>query len=156
VMELVAEREQCVIAFNWQHELANLKQYADKYGFSYGEIHGGIPARERAGIVSRFQDGDLRILICHPQSAAHGLTLTAGTTTIWCSPTYNAEHYSQFNSRIYRAGQKRRTETIRIAYRDTAEMEVYERLDNKVTRMEDLLELFATFSDNHNQRKKTA
>ena len=46
----------------------------------------------------------------------------AGTTTIWCSPTYNAEHYSQFNSRIYRAGQQRRTETIRIAYRDTAEI----------------------------------
>lgn len=156
VMDLVAEREQCVIAFNWQHELQNLKHTAEKYGFSYGEIHGGIPARERAGIVSRFQDGDIRILICHPQSAAHGLTLTAGTTTIWCSPTYNAEHYSQFNSRIYRAGQKRRTETIRIAYRDTAEIEVYERLDNKVTRMEDLLELFATFSDNHNQRKKTA
>ena len=85
-------------------------------------------------------------MICHPQSASHGLTLTAGTTTIWASPTYNAEHFSQLNARIYRAGQKRRTETIMIAYADTAEIEVYDRLDTKMTRMEDLLELFSAFT----------
>jgi hypothetical protein len=72
--------------------------------------------------------------------------LTAGTTTIWASPTYNAEHFSQLNARIYRAGQKRRTETIMIAYADTAEIEVYDRLDTKMTRMEDLLELFSAFT----------
>ncbi len=50
---------------------------------------------------SDFQSGKIRALFAHPQSAGHGLTLTKGTTTIWTSPTYNAEHYKQFNHRIY-------------------------------------------------------
>jgi SNF2 family DNA or RNA helicase len=146
IIDLVLEREQCVIAFNWRHELDNIKRLAESNGITYSEIHGGIPVKDRAFAVEQFQAGRSRIMICHPQSASHGLTLTAGTTTIWASPTYNAEHFSQLNARIYRAGQKRRTETIMIAYADTAEIEVYDRLDTKMTRMEDLLELFSAFT----------
>jgi hypothetical protein len=46
------------------------------------------------------------------------------------------------NRRIYRAGQTHKTETIMIAARDTHETKVYERLGEKMTRMNDLLSLF--------------
>ena len=119
---------------------------ADKAKIPYGEIHGRVAHSKRPDIVSRFQDRELRVLFCHPQSAGHGLTLTAATTTIWASPTYNAEHYKQANHRIYRAGQTQRTETIRIAYEGTAEMDVYARLDGKMSSLEDLLELFSHYT----------
>lgn len=67
---------------------------------------------------------------------------TRGTATIWCSPSYNAEHFQQFNRRIYRAGQTQKTETILIAARDTKEIEVYEKLNGKLARMDDLLGIF--------------
>ena len=79
------------------------------------------------------------MLFAHPQSAGHGLTLTKANTCIWCSPTYNAEHFQQFNRRIYRAGQSSKTETILIAARDTWEEKVYEKLNGKLGKMENLL-----------------
>ena len=71
------------------------------------------------------------MLFAHPQSAGHGLTLTKGTSAIWSSPTYNAEHFQQFNRRIHRAGQNLKTETILITARDTWEESVYEKLNTK-------------------------
>ena len=73
--------------------------------------------------------------------------MTAATTTIWCSPTYNSEHYEQFNARTYRAGQTKKVEIIRIAFRDTKEIEVYEKLDAKVSHMSDLLSLLTSLNN---------
>lgn len=139
VMQLVAERSQSLVAFNWRHERENLVKLAEKMGISYGVIDGEVPVKRREQIVSDFQAGLLKVIFAHPQSAGHGLTLTKGVATIWCSPTYNSEHYMQFNRRIFRTGQTKRTETIRIAARGTCEGAVYEKLDGKIQRVEDFL-----------------
>jgi len=142
VMQLVEERQKTLVAFNWTHERTALCKLADKLKIPYGVIDGKTPVKTREKVVKEFQEGNIRVIFAHPQSAAHGLTLTAGTTTIWCSPTYNAEHYQQFNRRIYRAGQTQKTETLRIAALDTKETEVYDKLEGKLVRMDDLLNLF--------------
>ena len=142
VMDLVAARQHSVVAFNWRHERTELCKLAEKLKIPYAYIDGTVSVARRTEIVRDYQAGKLQVVFCHPQAAGHGLTLTKGTTTIWCSPTYNAEHFQQMNRRIYRAGQKQRTETIMIAARDTHEVKVYERLNEKMTRMEDLLSLF--------------
>ena len=67
--------------------------------------------------------------------------MTKATTVIWSSPTYNAEHYQQFNRRIYRAGQTQKTEVIQIASKDTWETAVYDKLETKLGKMEDLLQI---------------
>ena len=73
--------------------------------------------------------------------------MTRATSIIWCSPTYNAEHYLQFNRRIYRAGQTKRTEIIQIAANDTWEPEVYNKRDHKMGRMEELLSILKTTTE---------
>ncbi len=139
VMDLVNERAHSVVAFNWRHERDQLVQLADAQKVSYEVIDGDTPAEKRTDIVQRFQAGQIKVLFCHPQSAGHGLTLTKANTTIWCSPTYNAEHFQQFNRRIYRAGQTQKTETILIAAKETWETDVYQKLESKLNRMEELL-----------------
>jgi len=141
VMDLIEERNQCLVAFNWRHQRAGLEAAAKKRGLSYAVIDGSVNDRLRREAVERFQSGELRAIFAHPQSAGHGLTLTAGTTTIWTSPTYNAEHYKQFNHRIYRSGQTKRTETIHIAARDTIDEKVFDKLGSKLTSMQLLLDL---------------
>ena len=115
-----------------------------------GTINGETPAHKRVDIVERFQAGQIKVLFAHPQSAGHGLTLTKATTCIWCSPTYNAEHFQQFNRRIHRSGQTNKTETILIAARDTWEETVYEKLDGKLGKMENLLQVLNKL---HNQEE---
>ena len=146
VMTLVAQRAHSLVAFNWKHERDALVDLANKEGITYDIIDGTVPAEKRKNIVARYQAGQIRVLFCHPQSASHGLTLTRANTVIWCSPTYNAEHYQQFNQRIYRAGQTQKTETILIQARNTWEPEVYKKLNTKLGRMENLLHILKEVS----------
>ena len=141
VMDLIEERASCLVAFNWRHQRAGLEKAATKRKIKYGVIDGTVPSKKRTEIVEAFQRGDIRVIFAHPQSAGHGLTLTKGTTTIWTSPTYNAEHYKQFNHRIYRSGQTERTETIHITARNTIDEQVYSKLGKKLSSMQLLLDL---------------
>ena len=141
VMDLVDQRAHSLVAFNWKHERNALIEVAKKKQISYDVIDGDVPAPKRKNIIDRFQAGQIKVLFAHPQSASHGLTLTKATACIWCSPTYNAEHFQQFNRRIYRAGQTRKTETILITARNTWEESVYDKLNGKLGRMENLLNI---------------
>lgn len=142
VLDLILERTwPCVVAFNWRHEREELVRLAEQNGISYRVIDGSISAGARRKIVQDFQAGEVRALFAHPASAGHGLTLTAGRSTIWCSPTANAEHFLQFNARIYRAGQDKKTETILIAAKHTREKTIYDMLQGKTDRVHNILDL---------------
>ena len=153
VIELIQQRLHSLVAFNWSHERDYLVERCEKLNIKYGVIDGSTPAKKRTDIVDRIQAGQLQVVFCHPQSAGHGLTMTKATTIIWASPTYNAEHYQQFNRRIYRAGQEKRTEVIRIAAEDTWETEVYEKLENKLSKMETLLHILNKLRTNDESQR---
>ena len=141
IMDLIEARQQCVVGFLWRHQREELVKAAKKRKITYGVIDGAVKDAERTKAVTDFQSGAIRVMFAHPQSAGHGLTLTAGTTTIWSSPTYNSEHFTQFNARINRAGQDKHTETILVCARNTIDELVYDRLDDKLDSMQLLLDL---------------
>jgi SNF2 family DNA or RNA helicase len=144
ITDLIDKRDQCLVAFNWTHQRDALIDLAKKRGYTYAIIDGSQSIEQRNQAVADFQSGLIKVIYAHPASASHGLTLTKGTTTIWASPTYNAEQYQQFNRRIYRAGQDRKTETILIAAHGTIDVNAYKRLESKVSKMNHLLELLET------------
>ena len=142
IMDLIEERNHSVVFFNWKHQRDELIKAAKKRGFTYDVIDGSVTSMEaRTNTVNSFQGGELKFLLCHPQSAGHGLTLTRGLATIWASPTDNAEHFMQANARIWRGGQTQKTETILISAQGTLEEKAYKALTEKVTNMNDLLGL---------------
>jgi SNF2 family DNA or RNA helicase len=141
VHELVSERDHSLVVFNWKHERDNLLALLNKAKVPCAVIDGSTQSNKNmtAEIVDRFQAGEFQALLVQPQSAAHGLTLTKAATTIWSSPTFNAELYQQMVRRIYRTGQTRKTETIHIYAEDTLEPYVYDKLTKKLDAMSDLL-----------------
>lgn len=141
VMDLVEERQHSVVVFNWRHQRDEMVKLAQQRGLSFGIIDGSVGDAQRTQAIRAFQSGELRALMLHPQSAAHGITLTRGEATIWCSPTHNAEHFEQANARIYRGGQDKKTETILVAAEGTADNEVYAALNDKRLNMSNLLEM---------------
>lgn len=141
IMDLVEARQHCIVFFLWKHQRDLLIQEAQKRGVSHAIIDGTVSEKTRTEIVRRYQQGLYKVIFAHPQSAAHGLTLTKGTSTIWASPTYNLEHFQQGNRRIYRAGQTQKTETIVVLAEDTCEKKVYDALQKKSVHMNDLLAL---------------
>jgi SNF2 family DNA or RNA helicase len=145
IVDLVEARQHSIVFFLWKHQRDLLVKEAQSRKMSYAVIDGTVSEKERAEIVRRYQQGLYKVIFAHPQSAAHGLTLTKGTTTIWASPTYNLEHFEQGNRRIYRAGQTQKTETIVVVAKDTCEEKVYEALKAKSIRMDNLLDLMKEF-----------
>lgn len=138
VAELAAQRPQCVIAFQWNHQKTALQKLLPRAG----TIDGTVDIKTRNRLVADFQNGDCPILLIHPKAGAHGLTLTAGHDTIWASPTYSAETFIQFNHRIYRAGQTKKTRTVLISATDTIEPLVYDKLQGKLDKAALILSLF--------------
>lgn len=146
VLDLVEETDHALVAFNWTHQRDGLITEAKKRKISYAVIDGDTPSLERNRIVHQFQRGNIHVIFAHPQSAGHGLTLTMANRVIWASPTYRADLYEQFNHRIVRTGQQRKTEIIHIAAEETVEEEVYQKMLNKQMNMIDLLNTIAGLS----------
>jgi SNF2 family DNA or RNA helicase len=129
--DLIAERDASVVFFLWTHQRDLIIEELKKRNIRYAVIDGNATDKERKAAVDGFQGGFLQTVLCHPQAAAHGLTLTRGKATIWPTPTSNLEWWIQGNRRIYRAGVKHRTETICLYAPDTLEEIMLERLRAK-------------------------
>ena len=141
VADLVEERRHSVVFFNWTHQRDALIDEFKARGITYTVIDGHTAAGARHEAVDFFQKGFYRVLLAHPASAGHGLTLTKATTTIWSSPTYNLEHFLQGNRRIYRAGQTLPTETIVVVAQGTIDETVMEKLVLKNAKQLNLLDI---------------
>lgn len=142
VMDLAEVRKHPLVFFYWQHQRDQFTLEADRRGMKFAVIDGKTTDRERDAIVAQYQAGKYDVLLGHPRSMAHGMTLTRGTSTIWPGPTYDAELFKQGSNRQYRIGQKYKTENIMILAENTREAAVYEILQGKNARMKNLLDLF--------------
>jgi SNF2 family DNA or RNA helicase len=142
IAELVAERTApCVIGFQWKHQRDGIIKALERAGIDEYAVIDGDTNTHVDDIVEAYQAGKYRALLAHPRTAGHGLTLTRGRTTIWASPTWDAELFEQLNRRIYRTGQQHKTETIILAAKGTADERVVEKLTGKVDAQASALDL---------------
>lgn len=154
VLDLVQQRKHSLVFFLWKHQRDALIAEAEKRGITFAVIDGSTSDRDRDEIVQGYQAGVYQTIFAHPKSAAHGLTLTKGTATIWSSPTYDLEIFKQGSKRQHRMGQTQKTETIVILAKGTIEERVWELLQGKNVRMTNLLDLFNTTAVPVAPRKK--
>lgn len=146
IADLCEERGHTIIAFNWHHQRDMIIAALTKRGRTVAYIDGTVPGSKRDQIVADFQDGVYDDILLHPAAAAHGLTLTRATTTIWASPTYNYEHFDQLNRRAYRIGQHNRCEVIVITAEGTLDMHAYDVCLHHGKGMTDMFEAIANYS----------
>lgn len=104
-------------------------------------IIGSTAPSARREIVERFQRKELDFLICHPETLAHGVTLTASHTVCWFGPLYDLELYAQLNDRIFRFGQTGQPLVVEFCSTE-AESRVYASLRNKERLAVKFLDLF--------------
>ena len=154
VMDLVAQRKHSLVIYLWKHQRDALIAEAEARGMSFAVLDGSSSDRERDEIVQGYQAGVYQVIFGHPQTIAHGYTLTKGTTTIWASPTDNLEWYEQGSKRQHRIGQTQKTETIVIVAKGTVDEAAFDNMSGKAIRMGNLLGLFATTAQAPKKRTK--
>jgi SNF2 family DNA or RNA helicase len=91
--------------------------------------------------VAAWNRGEIPLLVAHPASAGHGLNLQqGGSTVVWYGPTWNLEHYQQFNARLARQGQERPVIVHHLIAQGTIEERVLDVMQGKATVQEALLQ----------------
>lgn len=94
-------------------------------------VWGDTPVNKRNQIFKDFQtQPNPRVLIAHPGTMSHGLTLTEASTIIWYGPVTSNDQYTQACGRIERIGKKSISNVIHIESTEV-ERQMYERLRNK-------------------------
>jgi SNF2 family DNA or RNA helicase len=142
-MEVMGETIHKVIIFvPYRHTIQLVSQHLTTEGVTNEIINGDVPARERADIINRFQTQNApRVLVIQPQSASHGVTLTAADTVVFWSPVMSVETYLQCIARIDRVGQVNSMTVVHLQGSEV-ERKMYQMLQNKVDNHEKLVDLY--------------
>jgi SNF2 family DNA or RNA helicase len=121
-----------------------VRDYLSGY-FSVGYVDGSVSASARAQTYKLFQEtDDIQVLVAHPRTTSHGLTLTAANLTVWYGPTSSTETYLQANQRMNRPGQVRNMTIAQIGA-TAEEWAVYKSLDTNTDMQETLLALYEKY-----------
>jgi len=146
--EAIDESSQKVLIFvPFKHTIDILVQRLRKDGYTAEVIRGDVPASKRTEIFKRFQEQpDPKILVIQPQSAAHGVTLTAANTVVWWGPTSSLETYAQANARVHRSGQRHPCTVIQLQG-SAVEKHVYALLNNRINVHSQIIDLYKQILD---------
>lgn len=138
VLDLVEELsgQPCVIGYHFQHDLERLQA-----AFPEAPVIGsGVVGKALEGITTRWNAGEVPVLLAHPMSAGHGLNLQgAGHAVIWYSLTWSLEIYEQFIRRLWRQGQKNHIMVHHIIARNTVDEAIMLAIQRKDKTQQNLL-----------------
>ena len=146
--EVIDESSKKVLVFvPFRHTIQLLTDKLRKDGITTEIINGDVPAPKRTDIFKRFQEqDDPKVLVIQPQSAAHGVTLTAANTVVWWSPTSSLETYAQANARVHRSGQDQKCTVVHLQG-SYVERRVYSLLDNRLDVHTKMIDLYKEILD---------
>lgn len=91
--------------------------------------------------ITKWNNGRIPMLLCHPASAGHGLNLQeGGHTIVWFGIPWSLELYQQANARLYRQGQEKSVIVHHIICEDTLDRRVLSVLQGKHNTQKALLD----------------
>jgi len=131
-----------VVFVPYIHTIDVVTKFLTKEGYSNGVIKGAVSLNMRTEIIKSFQTTcDPRVLVIQPQSASHGVTLTAADTIVFWSPVMSVETYIQCIGRIDRVGQVNKTTVVHLQGSDV-ERKMYNMLQCKVDSHQKIVDLY--------------
>lgn len=126
-----AQGQPILIFYSYKHDLARIqKRFKEAKSLDV-----------KAGDIKKWNNGEIPLLLAHPQSAGHGLNLQqGGHIIVWFGLTWSLEYYQQANARLDRQGQKESVIVHHIVTRDTLDEKVIKVLEQKEKGQDALLE----------------
>jgi SNF2 family DNA or RNA helicase len=125
------EGENILVAYNFKTDLERLQKR-----FPQAQVLDKNP-----DTITRWNAGEIPLLLAHPQSAGHGINLQhGGVIAVWFGLNWSLELYQQFNARLHRQGQTRPVRIIHIIAKDTIDERLMMVLGEKDVTQAKLLE----------------
>lgn len=130
--ELVEQNsgENMLVFYNYKSDLARLKK-------AFPEA---TQLGKDAQIIDDWNNGEIPMLLAHPQSSSHGLNLQhGGAIAVWFGLNWSLEYYQQANARLHRQGQERPVRIVHLVAKDTIDERVMRVLTDKAATQDNLL-----------------
>jgi len=122
--------EKLVVMARFIPEIEQIKKLFENRMVGHATIHGST--RDRAEEIRRFQeDPECRVFLGQIQTTSMGITLTAASTCVFYSLSYNYADYIQAKARIHRIGQKNKCVYIHLVAKGTIDETVHTALQKK-------------------------
>lgn len=123
--------ENLLIAYNYKTDLIRLKtRYPD-----------AVVLDNDPDIITRWNNGEIKMLLAHPASAGHGLNLQhGGSIIVWFGLNWSLELYQQFNGRLRRQGQTKPVRIVHIVADGCIDDKVMKAIDDKATTQQHLID----------------
>ena len=135
LMNVLSEAPDKVIIWaSYVHDIQSICNSIKKeYGpDSYVAYYGAVTNDDRQVAVKRFQeDPNCRFFIGNPQTGGFGLTLTAASSVVYYSNSYNLEHRIQSEDRAHRIGQKNNVVYVDLICTGTVDERIVKSLRDK-------------------------
>ncbi len=126
----ISENKKLVVIARFIPEIREICRMLDKKKIKYGHICGEV--KDRAAEVDAFQNNpDCMVFVGQLQTVSMGFTLTAASTMVFYSLSYNFADYSQAKARIHRIGQKNNCLYIHLVVKNTVDKTVLKALEQK-------------------------
>lgn len=92
--------------------------------------------------IDDWNAGKIKMMLMHPASGGHGLNLQeGGNEIVWFGPTWDLELKQQFEARIYRQGQKKKTVVLStIVLRGTVEEKALASINSKASVQQNMID----------------
>ena len=149
LMEALEETDRKVLVFApYRHSIDTITAHLNQHGISTEQIHGDVSPNKRTQIFRKFQETpDPRVLVIQPQSASHGVTLTAADTVVFWGPVMSTETYIQCCARSDRKGQDSDKVTVIHIQGSDIERKMFKRLAERVEDNNLLVKLYEEVVD---------
>lgn len=135
LMQVLSETDDKVII--WATYVADIQSISKLIQATYGEdsyveYYGAVSNDDRQEAVNRFQNDEAcRFFIGNPQTGGFGLTLTAASSVVYYSNSYNLEHRIQSEDRAHRIGQSKPVVYVDLICTNTVDEMIVKSLRDK-------------------------
>ena len=114
--------ENILVAYNYKFDLERL---LDRFPEA-------VVLDNEDSTIERWNNGEIKMLLAHPQSAGHGINLQrGGAMSVWFGLNWSLELYQQFNARLHRQGQSKPVRIIHLVAKGTIDERVLMVLKDK-------------------------
>jgi SNF2 family DNA or RNA helicase len=111
---------------------AEYRSEIDRICAAFGGVHlDGRTSHDAERIVADFQAGRTPRLVCHPQAAGHGITLTRACYAIYFSLSFSLELFEQSRARLDRSGQTRPVTNYILCSDETIDRAIWRVIQSK-------------------------
>ena len=113
-----------VVFSQWETMLRLAAEVVEKLGVGFAVLHGGIPGKERRGLLDRFRDETECRVFLSTDAGGVGLNLQAADTVVNLEVPWNPAVLEQRIARVHRMGQHRPVQVFNLVMRDSIEERV--------------------------------